>query len=101
VIMSGPPSHRLDYCRRIEDWVTAYTERSGAGPRRRPAGHPARDLQGRLETLIATNRVPGAAVAVFADGELTESAAGVLNVETGVRATPDSVFQLGSVGKVW
>jgi CubicO group peptidase (beta-lactamase class C family) len=38
---------------------------------------------------------------VLSGGEVHEAAAGVLNVETGVEATTDSVFQYGSIGKVW
>jgi CubicO group peptidase (beta-lactamase class C family) len=43
--------------------------------------------------------VPGATLAVLADGQVRTEAAGVLNVETGVEATPDSLFQTGSVTK--
>nr|WP_240325296.1 serine hydrolase domain-containing protein [Amycolatopsis thermalba] len=34
-------------------------------------------------------------------GEVAGAAAGVLNRATGVEATPDSVFQIGSITKVW
>ncbi|MGC7102654.1 serine hydrolase domain-containing protein [Amycolatopsis lurida] len=56
--------------------------------------------QARFDELRAAHRVPGATLAVFADGELHELASGVLHRGTGVAATPDSVFQLGSVSKV-
>lgn len=63
----------------------------------------------RVETWIAENLpaliekydVPGAAVAVLADGEVVDAAAGVLSRSTGVEATTDSVFQIGSITKVW
>lgn len=58
-------------------------------------------LSGALPGLLAEHRVPGAAVAVSAGDELVESAAGVLNLATGVTATADSVFQIGSITKVW
>ena len=45
--------------------------------------------------------MPGAAVAVLADGELVEAAHGVLSRSTGVAATTDSVFPICSVTKVW
>ncbi|WP_433295750.1 serine hydrolase domain-containing protein [Actinoplanes sp. CA-030573] len=59
------------------------------------------ELQELLHDAIRAHDVPGAAVAVGHDGKLTEAAAGVLNRDTGVRATPDSLFQIGSVTKVW
>ena len=55
----------------------------------------------RLPDLLAEHRVPAAAVAVSVDGETVDRAAGVLNRATGVEATVDSVFQIGSVTKVW
>jgi CubicO group peptidase (beta-lactamase class C family) len=53
----------------------------------------------RLEQLVAAHRVPGASVAVLADGTVLSLAAGVLNTSTGVAATPDSLFQVGSISK--
>ncbi|WP_029137937.1 serine hydrolase domain-containing protein [Nakamurella lactea] len=58
-------------------------------------------IAARLPELIAENKVPGAAVAVYAGGEIVDHAAGVLSKATGVEATPDSVFQIGSITKVW
>ncbi|GAA4508591.1 serine hydrolase domain-containing protein [Nonomuraea ferruginea] len=55
----------------------------------------------RLAELIAEYEVPGAALAYLHQGELHEFAAGVLNKATGVESTPDSLFQIGSVTKVW
>ncbi|MFI6290607.1 serine hydrolase domain-containing protein [Nonomuraea sp. NPDC050790] len=55
----------------------------------------------RLAELIAKYEVPGAALAYFHDGELHEYAAGVLHRGTGVETTTDSLFQIGSVTKVW
>jgi CubicO group peptidase (beta-lactamase class C family) len=51
--------------------------------------------------LIHEHGVPGAAVGVLADGEMVDAAAGILNLATGVEATPDSVFQIGSTTKLW
>jgi CubicO group peptidase (beta-lactamase class C family) len=54
-----------------------------------------------LPTLIEQYDVPAAAVGVMVDGEVVEHAAGVLSMATGVEATTDSVFQIGSVTKLW
>jgi CubicO group peptidase (beta-lactamase class C family) len=59
------------------------------------------DLQGWLDQAAQRHRVPGAAVAVGVGDELAEAATGVLNRNTGVEATVDSVFQIGSVTKTW
>ncbi|WP_043193301.1 serine hydrolase domain-containing protein [Streptomyces sp. NRRL F-2664] len=57
--------------------------------------------QSRLDALRAAHHVPGATLAVFADGRIHELASGVLHRGTGVEATPDSVFHLGSLAKVY
>ncbi|WP_345405838.1 serine hydrolase domain-containing protein [Nonomuraea salmonea] len=57
--------------------------------------------QDRLDTLRARHHVPGATLAVLAGGELHELASGVLHRGTGVAATADSVFQAGSIAKVY
>lgn len=54
-----------------------------------------------LAALIEKYDVPGAAVAVLAGGEVIDDAAGVLSRSTGVGATADSLFQIGSITKVW
>ena len=54
-----------------------------------------------LPRLIEKYDVPAAAVAVLADGEVVDDAAGVLSRATGVEATPDAVFQIGSITKLW
>ncbi|MEV0390975.1 serine hydrolase domain-containing protein [Nonomuraea sp. NPDC050643] len=59
------------------------------------------DLRDRLAEAAREHGVPGAAVAVWRDGELHEAATGVVNTATGVETTPDSVFQVGSTTKVW
>lgn len=58
-------------------------------------------LQDRLDTLRAEHKIPGATLAVLADGRIHEFASGVLNRDTGVAATPDSLFQSGSVAKIY
>jgi CubicO group peptidase (beta-lactamase class C family) len=62
------------------------------------------DLRSRQEwfdQLAREHRVPGASLAVLEAGEISAAATGTLNVETGVEATPDSLFQIGSITKVY
>jgi CubicO group peptidase (beta-lactamase class C family) len=61
----------------------------------------AQHWQERLALLADKHGVPGANLAILAGGEVTEAAYGVLNVRTGVEATTDSLFQIGSISKVW
>src|SRR5215831_18661553 len=58
-------------------------------------------LQARLDELRERHGVPAASVAVL-HGDGTDSAgSGILNLGTGVEATADSLFQIGSITKVW
>ena len=59
------------------------------------------ELQKVLAEAVASKGLPGAVAAVLHDGQVTEAAAGVLNIRTGVEATPDSLFQIGSITKVY
>lgn len=66
------------------------------------AGH----WRNRLGALAREHRVPGAVLGILrlrpgGEDELVEVAHGVLNLDTGVPATTDSVFQIGSITKVW
>jgi CubicO group peptidase (beta-lactamase class C family) len=62
---------------------------------------------GRLAELAERHHVPGATLGILrmaADGgedEVAEAAYGLLNLRTGVETTTDSLFQLGSISKVW
>jgi CubicO group peptidase (beta-lactamase class C family) len=58
-------------------------------------------LHERLPGLIAEHRIPALAVAVSVGDDVIDHAAGVLSTATGVEATTDSVFQIGSVTKLW
>jgi CubicO group peptidase (beta-lactamase class C family) len=58
-------------------------------------------LPARLADLAAEHQVPGAAMAVLAGGETAEAAYGVLSRATSVEVTTDTVFQIGSITKVW
>src|SRR5919198_4668006 len=55
----------------------------------------------RLDELVRGDRVPGASLAVLAGGEVTTLASGVLHKGTGVEAATDSLFQIGSITKVY
>jgi CubicO group peptidase (beta-lactamase class C family) len=55
----------------------------------------------RLPELITEHKVPGAAIGVYAGGQVIDYAFGVLSHATGVEATTDSVFQVGSITKTW
>jgi CubicO group peptidase (beta-lactamase class C family) len=57
--------------------------------------------QRRLDGLAEANRVPGAVLGVLHDGEVSQIVTGTLNVETDVAVTTDSVFQIGSITKVY
>ncbi len=66
------------------------------------AGH----WQRRLDALAERHQVPGAVLGILrlcpgGRDELMEAAYGVLNKDTGVPVTTDSLFQIGSITKVW
>lgn len=58
-------------------------------------------MRARVAGLLAEHGIPSAAIGVLRDGELTEFAVGVKNVETGEPATTDTVYQCGSMTKTW
>ena len=102
-ILDGAPSHRLDFNRRIVDWVEQY---AGGGSRARRPRLDAAHWRRRLAALAERHHVPGATLGILRTGmgreeELVEAAYGVLNKDTGVETTTDSVFQIGSISKVW
>jgi CubicO group peptidase (beta-lactamase class C family) len=55
----------------------------------------------RLTELATASHVVGATLGIWADGQETLAAHGVLSTATGVDVTTDSVFQIGSITKVW
>jgi CubicO group peptidase (beta-lactamase class C family) len=57
--------------------------------------------QKRLDQLRATYYIPGASLAVLVNGEIHELASGILHRGTGVETTTDSLFQIGSISKVY
>jgi dipeptidyl aminopeptidase/acylaminoacyl peptidase/CubicO group peptidase (beta-lactamase class C family) len=101
-ILEGRPSHRRDFNRRVTDWVEQHAGARGA-PRspRLDDDHWRR----RLAILAERYRVPGAVLGILRVGEGADETClasyGLLNKATGVEATDDSVFQIGSMTKVW
>ena len=59
------------------------------------------DLQGYVDSVVEDSGVPAMSVAIWHGGALNAAASGILNLHTGVPATVDSVFQIGSVTKVF
>jgi len=61
-----------------------------------------RHVAGRLATLAREHKVVGASLAVLHRGEIVaEAATGHANLAAGVEATPETVFQIGSITNVW
>ncbi|GLY88930.1 serine hydrolase domain-containing protein [Actinoallomurus iriomotensis] len=58
-------------------------------------------LDERLPQLLEEHDVPGAGWAVVQGDRVADGAAGLLGKATGVEATADSVFQIGSITKLW
>lgn len=63
--------------------------------------HLLENLQSYAEDLIETHKIPAVSIAVWHKNKLYKAAAGILNIETRVRATTDSIFQIGSITKVF
>ncbi|GGB28984.1 serine hydrolase [Flexivirga endophytica] len=99
-IVNGRPSHRLDFNQRIIDWLEQYGGTGSKRPRLDQA-----HWQRRVAELSRRHKVPGAQLGILrlgeADDELVEAATGVLNVDTGAEVRPESLFQIGSITKVW
>jgi dipeptidyl aminopeptidase/acylaminoacyl peptidase/CubicO group peptidase (beta-lactamase class C family) len=98
-ILSGPAAQRADWNQRVVDWVE---EHAAGTPRPIDAAHWRR----RLAALAERHNVPGAALGILRlrpgrEDELVEAACGLLNADAGIEATTDSVWQIGSVSKVW
>ena len=53
-----------------------------------------------VEEAVRKNQLPAVSIAIWSDNRLTAAAAGLLNLNTGVVASTDSIFQIGSITKV-
>ena len=99
-ILLGPPSQRLDYARRVVEWVERYAVQGG---------RPRIDIahwERRLAKLAAKHGVPGAQLGILrhdeqGDDEVAVATYGLLNIDTKQPVTADSIFQIGSITKVW
>jgi dipeptidyl aminopeptidase/acylaminoacyl peptidase/CubicO group peptidase (beta-lactamase class C family) len=102
-VLDGRPSHRVDFNRRVVDWVEQHA--GDAAGTRRPS-IDAQHWQRRLSALAERHGVPGATLGILrvqpeGEDEVVVAAHGLLNKETGIETTGDSVFQIGSMTKVW
>ena len=62
----------------------------------------APELEARLSDLASKHRVPGATVAIYAEEEgMIEAATGLANKDARIEATTDTLFQIGSITKVY
>lgn len=59
------------------------------------------DLQGFVDKIRERFNVPALSVAILFDNDVYSAASGILNVNTGVEATTDSIFQIASISKVF
>ena len=59
------------------------------------------DLSRWLKAGADQYQVPGASIAVLRGGRVTGAAAGVINLDTAVPTTLDTVFQIGSITKIF
>ena len=66
-----------------------------------PQAIASSSMQQRLDEAREARGVPAASLAVLRDGKIDTAASGILNLDTGVEATTDSLFQIGSITKVW
>jgi len=60
-----------------------------------------KNLQANLNKSRETNIVPGAAIAVYQDGQLFEAASGIVSNLSQVAVTDDSLFNIGSISKLF
>ncbi len=56
------------------------------------------NLQSLLDNLRTEHNVTGTTLGILRDGRIETFASGLLNIDTCVEATPDSVFQIGHQG---
>ncbi|NNH71293.1 serine hydrolase [Nocardia uniformis] len=101
-ILDGRPSHRADYNRRIIEWVVRHTRVSTSpGVPSAIAPLDAAHWQRRLDVIATRHGIPGVVLAISHGDQMIEAAHGVLALNTGVETTVDSLFQIGSITKVW
>src|SRR5690606_24519514 len=62
---------------------------------------PAPELDGVVEAAMTRWGVPGLTLGILRDGEAETRAYGVASLESGYPLRPDSLFQIGSISKVY
>jgi CubicO group peptidase (beta-lactamase class C family) len=60
-----------------------------------------RRLEDELPRRAAEHGVPGVSLAVLVDGQVLQCTAGVVNLRAGIGVTPDALFMIQSITKVW
>ena len=65
-----------------------------------PTSHLLSNLQTFAEDKLKEHDIPAISLAVWHNGKLQQAAAGIVNINTGVTATTDSLFHIGSITKV-
>lgn len=66
-----------------------------------PMPKSLKDLKENLATEVRRAKLVGASIAVLYEDQLHEAATGLLNINTRVAATTDSLFHIGSISKVY
>ena len=59
------------------------------------------NLQTFSDSIVEQHQIPAVSLAIWHDNQLYQAASGILNINTGVKATTDSIFQIGSITKVF
>lgn len=99
-VLNGTPSHRVDYSERLVAWFERFLS---ARPARASVDPTA--LQARLDAACEKYGVPGASLGVLtterSGPRFDVVTSGTLNTITGAPVTPDALFQIGSITKVW
>ena len=99
----GRPSHRLDYCRRVRDWIDEHAggSRPGREARRRGTAGSGGSRRSPRATTCRVRCSGSCACGPTGRTSWSLAATGVLSTATGVETTTDSVFQIGSITKVY
>jgi len=64
-------------------------------------GRDTTQIQTRVSEFLSEYRIPSVAIGILKDGEITDFAVGVKNLTTEEPATPDTIYQCGSMSKTW
>ena len=59
------------------------------------------ELHCYIDSLVTKHNIPAVSIAVWHNNQLYKKVTGTLNVDTGVEATADSIFQIGSITKIF